>query len=157
MAKRERDVQRVSSDVLVIQKLTPAEVVNKGGSDVQIDTADLPEQFRGVTFEILETGFPPTIKWNAIGDYMAGVYQGIKTVSVNRKQGLEDNTIFEFEADGKKFGVWGTTVIERTLVEAIKANALRPGYLVMIVYTNDVPTSQPEDMKMFQIRLAKKD
>lgn len=155
MAKR--DVVRGNNqDVQVIQQLNPAEVVSKGGSDVQIDTSQLPEQFRGVTFEILETGFPPTIKWNAHGDFMAGVYVGTKIVTVNRKQGPEDNTIFEFEADGKKFGVWGSTVIERTLNDAITAGVLKPGYLVMIVYTNDVPTNQPEDMKMFQIRLATK-
>lgn len=153
MAKRE--LAR-SSDLTVIPKLTPAEVVSKGGSDVEIDVSQLPDSFKGVTFEILETGFSPTIKWNEPGDFVAGIYTGMKTTTVNRKQGPEENTIFEFEAAGKKFGVWGTTVIERAMKEALDKGILKPGYLVMIVYTNDVPTNQPEDMKMFQIRVATK-
>ena len=132
--------------------LTPAQVQGLNTSKISIDPASLPDEFKGVTFEVIETGFDPTVKWNKPGDFIIGVYTGQeKEVGPNKAR------LYNFDAKGRAFGVWGTTVLDRAFDGALKAGILKPGYLLMITYAADVPSDyEANPTKLFHMQVAKK-
>lgn len=135
--------------LVVPATLTPAAVVGMN-TKLAIPQSMLPEEFQGQTLEVLETGFAPTVKWVNPGNMVAGVFVGMETGVGPNKANL-----YNFDAKGKKFGVWGTTVLDRTFDMAIKSGQLKPGYLVCIIYLGGIPTDF-QDAKMFNIQVVKK-
>jgi len=132
-----------------ITALTPAAVI---GVSTQLSIAQelLPEEFRGVGLEVIETGFSPTVKWNQPGNFIAGQY-----LSFEEKVGPNSSRLYNFKAkNGKSFGVWGTTVLDRAFDAAILAGTIAPGRLLMITFMGSVPTDK-EPCKLFHIAVAK--
>jgi len=143
-----------STELATIPELRPAAVIGVS-SKVNIADALVPEEFRGATVEILDSGFAPTVKWNAVGDFAVGIFTGVKVVQVKRKSGIEDNNLYEFDANGKAFAIWGTTSIDQAMQGGIKSGIVCPGRKILIAYVGQIEVNQPEDMKVFQIRVAK--
>lgn len=137
----------------IVQHLRPAAVIGLTNK-ITLEESLIPEEFRGATVEILEGAFAPTVKWNAIGDFVAGVYQKKIVVSVKRKTGLEDNNLYYFDANGKEFAVWGTTMLDQQFDAGLTSGVISPGRKVLIAYVGDLEVNQPQDMKMFQVRVA---
>lgn len=139
-----------STALAVPEKLKPAAVVGMS-TKIDIDEALLPEGFKGVTLETIETGFDPTVKWNAPGDYCAGVFEGME-----KGVGPNSANLYNFDANGKKFGVWGNTVLDRALVTAMNAKQLTPGNMVLIVYIGDIPSKQVNPTMIFTVKVVRK-
>ena len=153
MAKKQ-EVQVSDMEVTVLPsptELTPAAVIGTN-TQVAIDQALLPEEFQGQQLETVETGFAPTVKWVTPGNYIAGVYVNMEVGVGPNKANLYN---FVLPAKGarseKKFGVWGTTVLDR----AFQTGAIKPGYLCCITYLGGIPTDF-QDAKMFNIQVVKK-
>lgn len=132
--------------------LTPATVQGMNTSKMMIDPANLPEHLRGITFEVIETGFAPTVKWGKPGDFVVGVYQGCDSdIGPNKAK------LYYFDVQGKQFGVWGTTVLDRAMEGALSNGAIKPGYMVMVTYAADLPSDYDANpTKLFHIQVAKK-
>ena len=148
MAKRNELATKAEQAVAVLEpvtELTPAAVI---GSNTKIEIAQelLPEEFQGQQLQTIDTGFSPTVKWVNPGNFVAGVFESIESdVGPNKAK------LYNFEAKGKKFGVWGTTVLDR----AFATGMIKPGYLVCITYLGGIPTDF-QDAKMFNIQVVKK-
>lgn len=160
MATKNNKVEETATELQVIPELTPAAVIGVD-SKVALDESHLPEEFRGATLETIETGFAPTVKWNVVGNFAGGVYQGMEVVSVKRTQGktvtIEENNVYNFEAKGRRFGIWGTTVLDKAFSNALAAGIIKPGYMVLVVFVGEIDVNQPSPCKMFQIKVVKKD
>lgn len=139
-----------SNELIVPKKLNPAAVL---GMSTKIDIAEesLPEGFKGVNLETIETGFDPTVKWNQPGDFVAGVFEGYE-----KGVGPNDANLYSFDAKGKKFGVWGNTVLDRALITAINAKQLEPGNMVLIVFIGTIPSKQTNETMIFTIKVVRK-
>ena len=152
-------VEETETTLQVIPELTPAAVIGVD-SKVALDESQLPDEFRGVTLETLETGFAPTVKWNEVGNFAGGVYLGKEVVNVKRTVGkntqIEENNVYNFEAKGRRFGIWGTTVLDKAFDSALEAGVIKPGYMVLVVFVGEIDVNQPSPCKMFQIKVVKK-
>lgn len=155
MAKTQKDGTALTTQdkqlvtVPPIESLTPAAVI---GVSTQLDIAKelLPEEFRGVDLEVIETGFSPTVKWITPGNYIAGIFTGFE-----EGVGPNDSRLYNFLTKGsKKFGVWGTTVLDRAFDEGLKAGKIAPGRVLMITYMGEVPTDK-QPCKLFHVAIAK--
>lgn len=152
MAKKNEVAVPTTQELSMPSTLTPANVVGMNTSKMQIDPANLPEHLRGVTFEVIETGFAPTVKWTKEGEYVAGAY-------VRMEQGVGPNkaNLYTFDAQGKEFGVWGTTVLDRAMEKAIERGQIKPGYMVMITFVASLPSDyEVNPTKLFHIGVVKK-
>ena len=127
------------------KELTPAAVIGTN-TKIELDQRLLPEEFQGQRLETIETGFAPTVKWVTPGNFVAGVYE-----STEHDVGPNKANLYNFDAKGKKFGVWGTTVLDR----AFDTGAIKPGNLVCITYLGGIPTDF-QDAKMFNIQVVRK-
>ena len=130
-------------------KLTPAPILGTN-TKIEIEQALLPEEFQGQQLDTIETGFCPTVKWTAPGNMVAGVYEGMEI-----EVGPNHANLYQFNAKGKRFGVWGTTVLDRAFGTALKSGQLKPGYLVCLVFLGGIPTDY-KDALMFNIQVVKK-
>ena len=135
--------------LVIPERLSPAPVVGTN-TRMEIPQNMLPEEFQGQQLEVIETGFAPTVKWTNPGNFVAGVYEGVE-----KNVGPNNANLYAFDAKGKKFGVWGTTVLDRALRAALSSGQLKPGYLVCITYLGGIPTDY-QDAKMFNIQVVKK-
>lgn len=151
MAKKNQteEVSTPETALVIPPSLSPAAVVGTN-TKMAIPSHMLPEEFQGQQLEVLETGFAPTVKWQNPGNMVAGVFTGVE-VNV----GPNKANLYNFDAKGRKFGVWGTTVLDRTFAKAIADGHLKPGYLVCIIYLGGIPTDF-QDAKMFNIQVVKK-
>ena len=149
MAKKTHVENTVETALVVPQSMTPAAILGTN-TKLAIPQNMLPEEFQGQTLEVIETGFAPTVKWENPGNYVAGVYEGYE-----EKVGPNNATLYQFDARGKKFGVWGTTVLDRAFKAALASGQLKPGYLVCITYLGGIPTDY-QDAKMFNIQVVVK-
>ena len=147
--KNQTEETQVETALVIPDKMTPAPILGTNTKMV-IPQAMLPEEFQGQQLETIETGFAPTVKWNNPGNYVAGVYEGYE-----EKVGPNNAKLYQFDAKGKKFAVWGTTVLDRALGAALKTGQLKPGYLVCITYLGGIPTDF-QDAKMFNIQVVVK-
>lgn len=151
MAKK-NEVTIESQEVSIPSTLRPAAVVGVNTSKISLNEDQLPEEFKGATLEIIETGFAPTVKWNAPGDYVAGVF-----VSMEEGVGPNKACLYTLDAKGKQFGVWGTTVLDRAMRQAIATGQIKPGYLMMMTYITAMPSDyEANPTKLFHIQIAKK-
>ena len=131
--------------------LTPANVVGLENK-VEIDLNSLPKEFKNIKFEVIQTGFSPTVKWENPGEFVAGVYEGME-----EKTGPNNTRLYNFDAKGKLFGVWGTTVLDRAFDNALKSGILRPGYMVIITFVATTPSDfEDHPTKLFTMHVAKK-
>ncbi len=151
MAKKNQEVitGTVEQALVVPQALTPAVVIGTN-TKLAIPQDMLPQEFQGQQLEVIETGFSPTVKWMNEGNMVAGVFEGCDS-----EVGPNKAWLYNFNAKGKKFGVWGTTILDRALQTALKTGQLKPGYLVCIIYLGGIPTDF-QDAKMFNIQVVKK-
>ncbi len=147
--KKKDQSTHVEMALVVPQKLVPAAIVGTN-TRLTIDQSLLPKEFQGQQLEQIETGFAPTVKWVNPGNFVAGVYTGMET-----EVGPNKAKLYNFDANGMPFSVWGTTVLDRAFDHAIKSGQLRPGYLVCITYLGGIPTDY-QDAKMFNIQVVKK-
>lgn len=132
-----------------VSVLTPASVV---GVSTQLDIAQelLPEEFRGVELEVIETGFSPTVKWVTPGNYVAGIYTDLE-----EGVGPNGSRLYNFTTKaGKKFGLWGTTVLDRAFDSGLKAGTIAPGRIMMITFMGEVTTDK-QPCKLFHVAIAK--
>lgn len=130
--------------------LTPAAVVGVN-SMVQIAQENLPEEFQGQELETLQTGFAPTVKWVNPGNFVGGVF-----VNFEEDQGPNHQRVYNFvtKKDAKPFGVWGSTVLDRSFDMHLAIGKIKPGSLVMITYMGDIQTDQ-QPCRMFHLAVAK--
>jgi len=149
MAKKNQTQQAPETALVVPQTMTPAAILGTN-TKLAIPQNMLPEEFQGQTLEVIETGFAPTVKWENPGNYVVGVYEGKE-----EQVGPNKATLYNFDARGKKFGVWGTTVLVRAFGAALANGQLKPGYLVCITYLGGIPTDYQE-AKMFNIQVVVK-
>lgn len=160
MSTKKMVVEENENTLQVIPDLTPAAVIGVD-TKVALDESQLPEEFRGATLETIETGFAPTVKWNDVGNFAGGVFIGKDVVNVKRTVGkqttIEENNVYNFEAKGRRFGIWGTTVLDKAFENAIEAGIIKPGYMVLVVFVGEIDVNQPSPCKMFQIKVVKKD
>ena len=116
--------------------------------EVTFDPTLLPKEFSGVTLEVVNSGFNPSAVWNSPGDFVAGVYTGKE-----ERVGPNGAALYNFEAsNGKPFSVWGTSVLDRTFAIAEKSGLIKPGRVVMIMFSGTTPSKFAENpTKLFQI------
>jgi hypothetical protein len=97
-------------------------------------------------------------KYQAIGDKVAGVYQGVREVDSNLpdRAGKKDQ-IYSFRARGAdgKIGIVDVTAnydFHRRMQAAMK-DGLKPGHKVIATYTHEIPAKQAgfSPMKGFKI------
>ena len=150
MSKKNQAAEtNVETAIVVPDRMTPAAIVGNN-TKLAIPQAMLPEEFQGQELEVIETGFSPTVKWVNPGNFVAGTYEGCE-----EKIGPNNAMLYNFDARGKKFSVWGTTVLDRAFKTALATGKLRPGYLVCITYLGGIPTDF-QDAKMFNIQVVVK-
>jgi len=151
MAKntQKEETTAVETALIVPDKITPAPIIGTN-TRMEIPQSMLPEEFQGQQLEVIETGFAPTVKWANPGNFVAGVYEGMES-----GVGPNNANLYNFDAKGKRFGVWGTTVLDRALGAALETGQLKPGYLVCITYLGGIPTDY-QDAKMFNIQVVVK-
>lgn len=106
--------------------------------------ASLPEEFQGTTLETLDTTLPPSVKWLQPGEYVGGVYEG-------SQEGIGPNKsmLYNFDARGKKFSIWGTTTLDRVF----SSGQIDKGDMLLITYIGDIETDN-QPCKMFDIKKA---
>ncbi len=145
MAKKSQEI----TELVAPSKITAAPLVGMS-TRVDLPANVLPEEFGGMNLETIETGFSPTVKWTTPGQMCAGVYEGYE-----EKVGPNSSNLYNFNARGKKFGVWGSTVLDRAIIGALKNGQLHAGEMVAIIYVGDVETDM-NPCKIFHIKVAKK-
>jgi hypothetical protein len=152
MTKKNQEVATVIENAIEMPKaLTPAPVI---GVNTKVDFPEemLPKELQGVTLETLETGFAPTVKWDKPGNFIVGVFEGVES-----KVGPNSANLYSFDARGKKFGVWGSTVLDRAMLTAMKLGQLQPGNMVFIAFTGTVPSDhEGNDTKLFSVKIVRK-
>lgn len=153
MAKRE--VVTISkSDIgtlSLVSKMKPADMVGMD-TNVGFDASLLPNEFKGITFEVVQTGFNPSAVWNNPGDFVAGIYTGKE-----EQVGPNNAMLYNFETKaGKPFSVWGCTVLDRAFKQSEDAGLIVPGRVVMIMFAGTTPSKfEANPVKLFQIGVAK--
>lgn len=155
MAKRETEVV-TSNQVEVIDERTvmkpltcqPAQIVDDALEVAKIE--GLPEEFLGGKFE---TGFPPSVKFERVGDFIGGAY-------VMHREGVGPNKsrIYELAiGDGEKalkVVVWGSTVLDRQFDSAYPP--IQQGDKVGIVYLGDKKTARNQNpVKLFAFKVVR--
>lgn len=151
MAKNTQKVETPETSLVIPERITPAAIVGMN-TKLEIPQEMLPQEFQGQSLETLETGFAPTVKWVNPGNFVAGVFLGYE-----QKVGPNNANLYSFDAKGKQFGVWGSTVLDRTLLTAIKTGQLKPGYMVCITFVATIPSDhEGNDTKLFNIQVVKK-
>lgn len=140
-----------TQELATIPAMKPAEMV---GIDTNIgfDPSQLPAEFKGVTLEVVQTGFNPSAVWNNPGDFVAGIYTGKE-----EKVGPNGAKLYNFETKaGKPFSVWGCTVLDRAFDLSEKSGLIAPGRVVMIMFVGTTPSKfEANPVKLFQIGVAK--
>lgn len=129
--------------VLDPKTFTPATMIGTQ-TNVHIPTETLPEEFQGTQLETLETTFPPTVKWLHPGNYVAGVF-----VSAQEKMGPNNSWLYNFDANGRRFSIWGNTVLDRVF----QSGVIQPGDMLLITYIGDIATDM-NPCKMFDVKKA---
>lgn len=150
MAKQPTKVE-LGTGVSLVPEMKPAEMVGMN-TNVAFDASLLPDGFKGVTFEVIQTGFNPSAVWNNPGDFVAGVYTG-KEEQVGPNKAM----LYNFETQsGKPFSVWGCTVLDRAFKQSEEAGLIVPGRVVMIMFVGTTPSKfEQQPTKLFQIGVAK--
>ena len=117
-----------------------------------IPSKDLPQEFQNQEFEVLNTMFAPTARWNQVGQFVMGVFKG----RIEDVGDLESN-LYEFEYKGFRFGVWGSTVLDRALSHALETQLLERGDFVRIIYIGDAEAKEKglNPCKLFRIDVMK--
>lgn len=150
MAKQQTKAE-LGTGLSLIPKMKPAAMVGMN-TNVGFDASLLPNEFKGITFEVIQTGFNPSVVWNTPGDFVAGVYTG-KEEDV----GPNNATLYNFETKaGKPFSVWSCTVLARAFKQSEDVGLIVPGRVVMIVFVGTTPSKfDANPIKLFQIGVAK--
>ena len=151
MAKKS-DNQEVSTIPAMPTTLRPAAVVGIN-TNLAMDPSLLPDEFKGVDLEVVQTGFNPSVVWNEPGNFCAGIFTGME-----EKIGPNNANLYNFETkQGKPFSVWGTTILDRAMIVAVQKGVIRPGYLVMVTFVGTIPSKFVENpTKLFHVQVAKK-
>lgn len=132
-----------------ITRMTPAAVVG-ASTKVEIAQSVLPEEFQGVDFETIDSGFDPTVKWSAPGNYVGGIYTGVVAGA-----GPNKSRLYSFDAGGgKTFGLWGTTVLDKLFDAGLLSGQIAPGRKMLVIYIGDAETDK-EPAKLFMLKIAK--
>jgi hypothetical protein len=131
-----------------ITHMTPAAVL---GTSTKMEIAEsvLPAEFQGVELETIDSGFDPTVKWNAPGNYAGGVFTGFV-----KEAGPNKSRLYSFDANGKTFGIWGTTVLDKMFDQGMLSGQIQPGRKLLVIYMGDVETDK-QPAKLFTIKIAK--
>lgn len=158
MAKQAKEVETlpavVTENAVVVlespKELQPCAIV---GINSQIDIAAslLPTEFQGENVETLESGFAPTANWAKPGDFIAGVYTGKK-----ENVGKHKTTLYNFDAKGEPFSLWGSAVLEQTFENAIAKQQLKIGYMCLVVFVGSVPSGKGNDARIFTVKIIKR-
>lgn len=127
--------------------------------DAPISTADLnvplppelaslrPESYHEVTSDL-----EPTVKWEVIGQYIIGRFAGAKEMELpDKERGKRHQWIYYLTIpDGRKVGVWGSTILDRMMADAVRAG-LRENQSLAIQWVRDIKTDQPSPAKDFRV------
>lgn len=149
--KNEVAVTSESKDLVMPSAFTPAAVVGMN-TNLAIDSSLLPEEMRGLKFEVIQTGFNPSVVWDKPGDFAAGIFTGFE-----EKVGPNGARLYNFEtAKGKPFSIWGTKVLDRVFDMAMKQGMLRPGLVAMVTYVGNTPSKFADNpTKLFHMQIVK--
>lgn len=147
MAKQNKEQanEETSQELIIMQpeQIKPAALVGVR-NQLSIPESKLPEEFQGTHLETLDTTLPPTVKWLTPGEFVAGVYE-----SQGEDVGPNKSKLYNFDAKGKKFSIWGTTTLDRVFA----SGQIQPGDMLLITYIGDIPTDM-NPCKMFDIKKA---
>lgn len=149
--KNELAVISKSNDLAMPTSFTPATVVGMN-TNLAIDSALLPEDMQGLKFEVIQTGFNPSVVWEKPGDFAAGIFTGLE-----EKIGPNTARLYNFETTkGKPFSIWGTKVLDRVFDMAMKQGMLKPGLVVMVTYVGNTPSKFADNpTKLFHMQIVK--
>lgn len=131
-----------------ISALTPAAVIGVTAK-MEIAQSLLPQEFQGQELETLDSSFAPTVKWVTPGNFVGGVYQGYKEAV-----GPNSSRLYELEAGGQVFGIWGTTSLDTLMDEAFKRGQIVQGSKMLVIFMGAVETEK-QPCKQFQIKVLK--
>lgn len=137
-----------STGIQTISSLSPATVI-KVSTKMEIAESLLPEEFQGQELETLDSGFEPTVKWVVPGNFVGGIFRGSKD-----GVGPNQSRLYTFEADGRPFGIWGTTALDTMMDEGMRRGKIMPGYKMLVIYMGSVETEK-QPCKLFQIKVLK--
>lgn len=146
MAIKKKAAEETTREIVVMDektKLVPAALV---GASINIPVTSLPEGFGDVELETLNSGFNPSPRWTEYGQFVTGVYEG-KEEGV----GPNESNLYNFDAKGKKFSVWGNTTLDRVFASGV----IQPGDLLLITYAGEIDTDKGNPCKLFDVKKAK--
>lgn len=150
MAKKLVVVGESSTQVAKIAAMVPAQMAGID-TNVGFDQSLLPDEFKNIKMEVVQTGFNPSPIWETPGEFVAGIYQGHE-----EEVGPNKAMLYNFETkNGKPFSIWGCTTLDRAFDSSIKKGDLKPGRVVMVMFVGTTPSKFVDNpTKLFQVGLA---
>ena len=115
----------------------------------------LPGELHGKSgFHEVPSGLDPTVEFREPGQYVIGLFRGMKELSVADKSSPTGRRIqwiyYLAVGAGQVVGVWGSTILDRMMVRAVK-DGLKDNSSLMIQYTGTVDVGQPSPAKTFRV------
>ena len=110
--------------------------------------ADLPAVFEPPTaFEVADRGAAETISFEALGDTMTAIYEGLEDVTLEDGEKID---LARFTGpDGKPYAVFPNAVLRRGLAK------VDPGRWVRITLTSLVDTGKPSPLKSYTVEVGR--
>lgn len=137
-----------TKSVTVMDEATKLKPVALVFTSVNIPVLSLPEgwsDWGDAELETIQTGFNPSPKWTEFGQFVAGVYEGAE-----EGVGPNNSMLYNFDAKGKKFSVWGNTTLDRMF----KSGVIQTGDMLLITYVGEIETDK-QPCKLFDVKRMK--
>ncbi len=153
MAKKNTEVV-VKDETTTISKpmqIKPVSIVDEGVE--VLDLQGLPEEFKRA--ETL-SGFPPSPKWEKVGDALFGYYVGMR-----EKIGPNESRLYEISVPRKDeepltVAVWGSAALDRLIDSAFPR--IKTGDKIAIIFCGEKPTKRGlNPVKLFALKVARAD
>ena len=128
----------------------PAVIVDDAIEAANID--GLPAEFAGGAFS---TGFPPSVKFEKPGDYIAGEFIHVReNVGPNKSRVYELSVRGSEESDALSVVVWGSTALDRLFDSQYPP--VQQGDKLAIVYYGEKSTSRKQNpVKLFAVKVKR--